>query len=236
MEDNVILSAKGIVAGYTDLDILKGVSIDLQRGDMVSIIGPNGAGKSTFLKAVFGILKPRKGSVKLEDEDITGEEPHEIVKKGISYVPQIDNVFPSLTVRENLEMGGILCENVKERMEDIFDLFPTLKKRKGASVGNLSGGQRKMVAFGRGLMLGPDVLLLDEPSAGLAPKIVEEVFEKIDGINKTGTTIMMVEQNARKALSVSDYGYVLESGENRFQGEGTELLNDEEVIKLYLGG
>lgn len=236
MSNKVVLSASDIVAGYTDLDVLKEVSVRVRKGEIVSIIGPNGAGKSTLLKAIFGILKPRKGKVRLNGNDITGSEPHEIVRKGMSYVPQLDNVFPTLTVEENLEMGGILQEHLSERMEEIFDLFPSLKKRKNDRVSTLSGGQQKMVAFGRGLMLNPDVLLLDEPSAGLAPQIAAGVYEKIEKINQTGTAIVIVEQNARQALRMSDYGYVLEDGKNRFQGRGMDLLGNDNVVKLYLGG
>ncbi len=232
----VVLRANRVVAGYTDLDVLRGVSIRVRKGEIVAIIGPNGAGKSTLLKAIFGILKPKRGRIKLNGTDITGMEPHEIVRKGVSYVPQLDNVFPSLTVQENLEMGGILEADPSRRMEEIFRLFPTLRRRRNDRVSTLSGGQQKMVAFGRGLMLDPDVLLLDEPSAGLAPQVAADVYEKIKRINQTGTAIVIVEQNARQALRMSNYGYVLDDGRNRFEGDGTSLLKNGEVIKLYLGG
>lgn len=236
MNDGFILSAKNIVAGYNDFNVLKGVNIRAREDEIVSIIGPNGAGKSTFLKAIFGILKPRKGEVRLKENDITGKAPHEIVCTGMSYIPQLDNVFPSLTVEENLEMGGILRENLSERMEEIFSLFPLLKERRKDYVGTLSGGQQKMVAFGRGMMLNPEVLLLDEPSAGLAPKITSSVYDKVEKINQSGTAIVMVEQNARQALKMSDYAFVLEEGKNRFEGKGSELLDNEDVARLYLGG
>lgn len=236
MNDGFILSAKGIVAGYNDFNVLKGVNIRAREEEIVSIIGPNGAGKSTFLKAIFGILKPRKGEVRLKENNITGKAPHEIVCNGMSYIPQLDNVFPSLTVEENLEMGGILREDLSERIEEIYSLFPLLRERKNDYVSTLSGGQQKMVAFGRGMMLNPEVLLLDEPSAGLAPKITSSVYDKVEKINQRGTAIVMVEQNARQALKMSDYAFVLEEGKNRFEGKGSELLNNENVARLYLGG
>ncbi|OKY79070.1 MAG: ABC-type branched-chain amino acid transport system, ATPase component [Candidatus Methanohalarchaeum thermophilum] len=237
MKDNNVLEAKNLVAGYTDLDILNGVSIELKEDEIVSIIGPNGAGKSTLLKSIFGILKPRKGKVIFKNEDITGLKPNKIVKKGMSYVPQDKNTFPSLSVRENLEMGAFIKEDgTKEKINEILTKFPDLKEKENQKVSKLSGGQRQMVAMGRAMMLDPDALLLDEPSAGLAPNLVDEVFQKIEKINKTGTPILVVEQNARKILSISERGYVLEMGENRLEGKGKELLNNEEVEKLYLGG
>ncbi|UCB46407.1 MAG: ABC transporter ATP-binding protein, partial [Spirochaetota bacterium] len=198
--DNIILKAEGITAGYSEIDILHDVSIQVKKGEIISIIGPNGAGKSTLLKTVFGCLKPRNGKVMLRDENITGLKPEKIVKKGISYVPQVDNIFPTLTIQENLEMGAFIrTDDFSGRMNEIYELFPILKERRNQKVGQLSGGQRQMVAMGRALMLDPQVLLLDEPSAGLAPKFVSMIFQRIKDINSTGVSLVLVEQNAREA-------------------------------------
>ena len=232
-----LLKAENITAGYGEMDILHEVSIELQEGEIVALIGPNGAGKSTLMKTIFGLLKPRSGRVTLGDRDITGLEPDQIVRLGVCYVPQTDNVFPSLTVKENLEMGAfILNEDLEPRIERVYTVFPDLKRFQNTKAGALSGGQRQMLAMGRALMLDPKVLLLDEPSAGLAPKLVELIFEKIIDINKTGVSILMVEQNAKQALKMSNRGYVLATGRNRFEGSGQDLLNDPQVAKLYLGG
>ncbi len=232
-----LLKAENITAGYGEMDILHEVSIELQEGEIVALIGPNGAGKSTLMKTIFGLLKPRSGRVTLGDQDITGLEPDQIVRLGVCYVPQTDNVFPSLTVKENLEMGAfILNEDLEPRIERVYTVFPDLKRFQNTKAGALSGGQRQMLAMGRALMLDPKVLLLDEPSAGLAPKLVELIFEKIIDINKTGVSILMVEQNAKQALKMSNRGYVLATGRNRFEGSGQDLLNDPQVAKLYLGG
>ncbi len=240
MADDVraVLEARGIVAGYTpDTDILHGVSVEVREDEIVCIIGPNGAGKSTLIKTIFGLLAPREGEVLLEGEDLAGLSPNEIVARGMAYVPQTDNIFPKLTVRENLEMGAWLLEgDLGEPMDGVFDLFPILRERQGQAVGTMSGGQRQMVAMGRALMTEPDVLLLDEPSAGLAPNLVDDVFENVQAIAATGTPILIVEQNAKKGLSISDRGYVLDTGENEFEGSGRELLENPEVGKLYLGG
>jgi len=234
----IILEAENITAGYsTEVNILKDVGIRLESGQIVSVIGPNGAGKSTLLKTIFGILKPSYGKIRLRDEDITGLKPDKVAKKGISYVPQINNVFPSLTIQENLEMGAFIrSDDYSQRLNEIYELFPILGERKKQKAGQLSGGQRQMVAMGRALMLDPQVLLLDEPSAGLAPNLVDMIFEKITDINKTGVSMIIVEQNAKKALKMADHGYVLAMGKNVLDDSGEVLLANEEVGRLYLGG
>jgi ABC-type branched-subunit amino acid transport system ATPase component len=232
-----ILCAEGVTAGYTEVDILNEVHLRVEPEEIVSIIGPNGAGKSTLLKAIFGLLKPRKGRILLEEEEITGLSPDRIVRKGLSYVPQVHNVFPSLTVQENLEMGAFIrTDDYSSRMEEIFQLFPLLKERRKQKVGQLSGGQRQMVAMGRALMLDPRVLLLDEPSAGLAPLLVSLIFEKIQEINATGVAVVIVEQNAREALKLSHRGYILAMGRNVMDDEAQALLDNEEIGRLFLGG
>jgi len=232
-----ILEANNIKAGYGETEILHGVYIKVNKGEIVSIIGPNGAGKSTLIKTIFGILKPTKGKIILDDQDITGLNPDKIVREGMCYVPQIENVFPSLTVEENLEMGAFIRnDDYRGRIKEIYEIFPDLKQKRRQRVGKLSGGQSQMVAMGRALMLDPKVLLLDEPSASLAPNLVEMIFEKIVEINKSGVAILIVEQNARVALKLSDRGYILAMGRNRFEDTGEALLNNEEVGKLYLGG
>ncbi len=231
-----ILRADNVVAGYTEIDILEGVSMELNDGEIVSIVGPNGAGKTTLLRVVFGLLKPREGSVYFRGEDITSLEPHERVKIGLGYVPQEGNVFPSLTVLENLEMGGYIKGDVSEAISRVFDIFPTLRERKDEKAGNLSGGERQMVAIGRALVLEPEVLLLDEPGAALAPDLKDMVYDKIRKINDTGTSLIIIEQNAKKALRNSDRGYVLKMGKNEYQGTGEELLNNKDILEFYLGG
>jgi ABC-type branched-subunit amino acid transport system ATPase component len=219
------------------VEILQGVRIKVKSGEIVSVIGPNGAGKSTLLKTIFGLLKPKVGHIVLKDEDITGLKPDKIARKGISYVPQVDNVFPSLAVQENLEMGAFIRrDDYSLRLNEIFELFPMLKGRKKQKAGQLSGGQRQMVAMGRALMLDPQVLLLDEPSAGLAPLVVADIFEKIKEINASGVSIIIVEQNAREALKMADHGYVLSMGKNVLDDSGQGLLANDEVGRLYLGG
>ncbi len=232
-----VLRAEGLVAGYVpEVDILDGVSIDVREEEIVTVIGPNGAGKSTLVKAVFGLLKPRNGRVLLRGEEITANKPHTITRRGMSYVPQLDNVFPSLSVQENLEVGSLERTKTGERMERMYHLFPRLAERRRQAVGTMSGGERQMVAMARALMTQPQVLLLDEPSAGLAPEFVNAIFERIEAVNRTGVTVVMVEQNARRALEMSHRGYVLDEGRNRFEGSGRELLKDEKVAQLYLGG
>ena len=235
-----VLRTTGLVAGYVpELNILNGVDVEVREGEIVTIVGPNGAGKSTLIKTIFGLLgRPREGRVELRGEDISGEKPHTITRRGMSYVPQIDNVFPTLTVEENLEMGAVALRGggKEERIEAIYELFPRLGERRRQAAGTMSGGERQMVAMGRALMPNPQVLLLDEPSAGLAPAFVDAIFEKVQEINRAGVTITMVEQNARRALTMSDRGYVLDLGKNRFEGPGQELIGDPKVAELYLGG
>jgi branched-chain amino acid transport system ATP-binding protein/neutral amino acid transport system ATP-binding protein len=229
----------GLVAGYTpEVDILNGVDVDLREGEIVTIVGPNGAGKSTLMKSIFGLLPPREGRVELRGEDITGDVPHNVTRRGVSYVPQLANVFPNLTVVENLEIGAVagVEGSVEERMEELFELFPRLAERPRQPAGTMSGGERQMVAMARALMPRPQILLLDEPSAGLSPAFVDAIFERVEQINETGVTILMVEQNARRALAMSHRGYVLDLGANRFQGSGPELIADPKVAELYLGG
>lgn len=232
-----LLEAKRITAGYGETEILHRVFVKVNQGEIVSIIGPNGAGKSTLLKTILGLLKPREGKVILEAEDITGLAPDRIVRKGICYVPQTDNVFASLTVEENLEMGAFIRkDNYQNRIQEIYTIFPDIEERRKDRAGKLSGGQRQMVAIGRALMLEPKIILLDEPSASLAPKLVRLIFEKITEINQSGVGILMVEQNIREALRIADQAYVLAMGRNRFHDTGQALLNNQEVGKLYLGG
>lgn len=231
------LEANDLTAGYGEMEILSGVSLDLRKNEIVSIIGPNGAGKSTLLKTIFGILQPKKGTVKLHGDDITAMRPDQIVSRGVSYVPQVDNVFRSLTVQENLEMGAyVRTDDYGKTLEDVYQLFPLLKERKSARVRNFSGGQRQMVAMARALMLDPKVLLLDEPTAGLAPLLVQAIFDKITEINEEGVAIILVEQNAREALKISHRGFVLVNGKNRMTDTGANLLANEEIGRLFLGG
>jgi ABC-type branched-subunit amino acid transport system ATPase component len=232
-----LLSVEGVTAGYEQMEILHDVSIEVRPGEIVTLIGPNGAGKSTLMKTVFGLLKPRRGSIRLEGRDITGLAPSALVGRGLSYVPQVDNVFPSLTVEENFEMGAVVRrDDFRGRLEDVLGLFPNLVPKRRLKVGGLSGGERQMVAMGRALMLDPCLLLLDEPSAGLAPVLVDTVFEKIEALNRNGLAILLVEQSAREALRRSHRGYVLAGGQVRLEGPGPALLEDAEVARLYLGG
>lgn len=233
----MILKIENITVGYTEVDILHQVNLQVRVGEIVSIVGPNGAGKSTLLKTIFGLLRPRQGTVLLNNQDITGLKPETIVRRGISYVPQVNNVFPSMTIQENLEMGAFIrTDDYTQRIEQVYELFPILRERKKDKVGQLSGGQRQMVAMGRALMLDPQVLLLDEPSAGLAPLLVSHIFEQIEVINSTGVAIVIVEQNARQALKMAHYGYVLAMGRNVLDDKGKSLLENEEIGRLYLGG
>jgi len=232
-----LLAGEDLVAGYLpDVDILGGVSIAVGEGQIVTVVGPNGAGKSTLIKTIFGLLRPRRGRVTLRGEDLTGLQPHAIARRGMSYVPQLENVFPSLGVEENLEMGSLERARTRERIAAMYELFPRLGERRRQVAGTMSGGERQMLAMARALMPDPQVLLLDEPSAGLAPAFVEAVFRQVEKINSAGVTVVMVEQNARRALAMSHLGYVLDLGRNRFQGPGQELLDDPEVARLYLGG
>jgi len=232
-----MLTVAALDAGYGDLQILDGVDLAVDRGEYVTIVGPNGAGKSTVMKTVFGLTTYMSGSVRFEDEEISGLRPDEIIRRGIGYVPQTDNVFPSLSVRENLEMGAYILDSVPEgRIGRIYERFPILEERSGQTVGSMSGGQQQMVAMGRALMLDPDLLLLDEPSAGLAPELVDDLFDRVDRINDDGTAILMVEQNAKEALRRCDRGYVLVQGQNRYEDAGDALLADEQVRQDFLGG
>ncbi len=234
-----VLAVEGVVAGYfADVPILNGVDVAVARGEMVTIVGPNGAGKSTLVKAVIGLLRPWAGKVLLDGDDVTGRKPHTIVAKGVGYVAQRQNVFPTMTVMENLELGALgLRKGASASSEaDTFELFPRLKERRRQLAGTLSGGERQMLALARALMAKPDVLLLDEPSAGLAPMAMDIIFERIEAINAGGVAILMVEQNARRSLAISHRGYVLDTGRNRFEGSGRELLANPEVVDLYLGG
>jgi neutral amino acid transport system ATP-binding protein len=235
--DGALLATDAVVAGYLpEVDILNGVSIRVAEGEVVTVIGPNGAGKSTLIKTIFGLLRPRGGSIVFRDEEISGRRPHDITQLGLSYVPQLDNVFPTLTVEENLEMGSLDRSTTDEQIERMYELFPRLGERRTQAAGTMSGGERQMVAMARALMPDPRVLLLDEPSAGLAPAFVDAIFEKVEDVNRNGVTIVMVEQNARRALAMSDRGYVLDLGQDRFEGPGRELLEDPKVAELYLGG
>jgi neutral amino acid transport system ATP-binding protein len=232
-----LLETQELVAGYVpEVNILNGVSIKVHEGEIVTVIGPNGAGKSTFIKTVYGLLRPRAGTIAFEGSDITDLKPHECTRRGLSYVPQLDNIFPSLTVEENLEMGSLDTSTTDAQIERMYGLFPRLGERRTQAAGTMSGGERQMVAMARALMPDPRVLLLDEPSAGLAPAFVDAIFEKIEDVNRHGVTIVMVEQNARRALAMSDRGYVLDLGQDRFEGPGNELLEDPKVADLYLGG
>ncbi len=233
-----LLKVDNVTTGYADMEVLGEVSIEVNESEIVSIIGPNGAGKSTLMKAVFGLLHPWAGAISLGDRDISRHSPFQIVNEGMCYVPQVDNVFTSLTVEENLELGGYTLDvdKVAGSLERIYEIFPVLKERRRQSAGKMSGGERQMVAMGSALMLNPKLLLLDEPSAGLSPKLVDEIFERIVSINATGVAILMVEQNAQKSLQMAHRGYVLANGENRFEGSAKSLLEDTEVGRLYLGG
>ena len=237
MSDDRILVVDELVARYIpEVNILNGCNIEVRKGEFVGVIGPNGAGKSTVLKAILGQCGVRSGQVRFLDNDITGMKAHELVEQGVGYVPQTQNVFQSLTVSENLEMGCFIKPIVfEERFEYVTSLFPKLRERANQRAGSLSGGERQMVAMGRALMMEPKLLLLDEPSAGLSPALQDEVFIQCKRINAEGIAILMVEQNARRCLQVTDRGYVLDQGKNAYTGTGRQLLEDPNVIKLYLG-
>ena len=227
-----------MTAGYDNgPDIISSCSINVNKGEIVAILGPNGAGKSTAMKTMLGLLKLKSGSISIDGKDITNLSPQDRVKSGISFVPQTKNVFADLTVRENLEIGAFLREDdVNKVIDEIYDLFPILKEKKSQVVGELSGGQRQQVALGRALMIRPSVLMLDEPTAGVSPIVMDELFQHIIKVKKNNVAIIMVEQNAKQALSISDRGYVLVTGQNKFEGSGNELLQDPEVRRSFLGG
>ena len=237
MMNNTILECNGIAAGYVKgLNILQGVDLVVNKGEIVSIIGPNGAGKSTLLKAIMGLINISAGRFYINGVEKTNLPTHKIVREGIGYVPQVANVFPSLTIDENLEIGSWTVSNEKkQKLVEIYDNFEILKSRKKDKAGNLSGGQRQILALARALVTSPSILLLDEPSAGLSPVAINEVFNSIKAINDAGVSILLVEQNAKRALSFSDRGYVLDQGRNAYQGKGEELLSDPKVVDLYLG-
>ncbi len=236
------MTVADLEAGYGDLRILKGVSLSVGPREIVSIIGANGAGKSTLLKAIYGLVRIYRGritcSLSGKDEDISGWKPHRITALGLNYVPQRSNIFPRMSVIENLEISAITRRGeFSQRLEQVFDLFPLLKHRQRQAAGTMSGGERQMVALARALVSGPKILLLDEPSAGVAPRLVDEIFERIVMLRKEfGISLVIVEQNARRALEISDYAYVFDTGLNRYEGTGVELANDERVEELYLGG
>jgi branched-chain amino acid transport system ATP-binding protein len=232
-----LVEAAGIIAGYLPgVNILNGCDLYANEGELVGIIGPNGAGKSTLLKSLFGLVKVRDGIVRLKGEDVTNQRADQLVRAGIGFVPQTNNVFPSLTIEENLQMGAYQRpESFGERFDFVTNLFPTLGTRRKQRAGSLSGGERQMVAMGRALMMEPSVLLLDEPSAGLSPALQDEVFVRVREINKIGVTVIMVEQNARRCLQIVDRGYVLDQGKNAYEGTGKSLSTDPKVIELYLG-
>lgn len=232
-----LIEVKDVVAGYGGAPILNGVNIAIEQSDIGVIVGPNGAGKSTTLKAIFGLLKVSAGSIAFDGEEIANSLPDRLVPRGLSFVPQEKNVFVSMTVEENLEMGAFTrCDDFRPTLDWVYGMFPPLLEKRHQKAGELSGGQRQMVAMGRALMSQPRLLMLDEPSAGLSPRYVLEIFEQIVAVNKTGVAILMVEQNARQALAFASRGFVLANGQNRFTGSGAELIADPDVAKSFLGG
>jgi len=229
------LRIENVVSGYGSMDVLHRLSLEVEEGKIVTLLGPNGAGKTTVLRTIFGVVSPKEGKVFYDGQDITGLPPEKVTRLGMSYVPQEENIFAALTVQENLEMGAFIRDDdFRPRMEMVFEFFPDLTNRRKSRAGDLSGGMRQMLAIGRALMLNPQMLLLDEPSTGLAPFLVEQIFERIQTLNKQGVTVFLVEQNAQ-ALSCADHAYILEGGEKRAEGTAQELMNDEEIGKHYLG-
>lgn len=232
-----ILKLEKVTGGYGDTEILHDIDLYVERNEIVVIIGPNGAGKSTAIKSIFGLLNLTAGSVTLDGADITNTPPEKVVRQGVCYVPQTSNIFPNLSVQENLEMGAyIRTDDFSDQLEKIYQMFPPLREKKNEAAGDLSGGQRQMVAMGKALMLEPKILLLDEPTAGLSPLFRSEIFKIVKQVHATGVPILMVEQNAKQALAIADRGYVLVDGRNKYEGTGQELLNDPEVGEMFLGG
>ena len=236
--DDIILELRDYVTGYGEIDIIRGVSVGIKRREIACVIGPNGAGKSTLFKGIFGLLKTRHGRVLFDGLEITHIAPSEVLRKGLSLVPQGRCNFPAMTVRENLEMGAFIRndEKVESDIEEVMEKFPILREKANMMAGNLSGGEQQILEMGRALLLRPKLIMLDEPSLGLSPKTTELVFEKITDINADGTTILIVEQNAKRALSISHHAIVLELGKKRFEGSGEEIMHNEQVKRLYLGG
>ena len=233
----ISLVGKNLTAGYGGVDIIKNINLEVKQGEIVVIVGPNGAGKSTAMKALLGMLKLTDGGVSFAEDDITFMLPQDRVNLGIAFVPQTQNVFTGMSVEENLEMGGFIrSDDIRLTIEDIYNLFPILKDKRNQNAGELSGGQRQQVAFGRALMTKPKILMLDEPTAGVSPIVMDELFSRIIEVGKTGVGILMVEQNAKQALNIADRGYVLVNGKNSREGSGQDLLNNPEVRKSFLGG
>lgn len=233
----ISLVGKNLTAGYGGVDIIKNINLEVKQGEIVVIVGPNGAGKSTAMKALLGMLKLTDGDVSFAEDDISFMLPQDRVNLGIAFVPQTQNVFTGMSVEENLEMGGFIrSDDIRVTIEDIYNLFPILKEKRNQNAGELSGGQRQQVAFGRALMTKPKILMLDEPTAGVSPIVMDELFSRIIEVGKTGVGILMVEQNAKQALNIADRGYVLVNGMNSREGSGQDLLNNPEVRKSFLGG
>lgn len=233
--EDALFSARDAAAGYGDLQVLYGVDIDVRENEIVLVFGPNGAGKSTLMRALIGQIALWDGSVRIGSEDLSNLETNDMVPHGVSYVPQNDNVFPNLTVAENLDIGTIHAVDPETRRERMFELFPRLAERQGQEASTLSGGERQMLAMARALIPDPDVLLIDEPSAGLAPQLIERTFEHVEQIRDTGTAVLMIEQNVKAALDVTDRGYVLDMGENKFEGDAEAIRDSDRVRDLYLG-
>ncbi len=232
-----LLEARGMVAGYGELTILHGCDITVEPGRISVVVGANGAGKSTAMKAIFGLLPLREGRVEFDGRDVTGFTPQQLVKAGMGYVPQVSNVFPSLSVEENLEMGAFLApQKVAPGLERVYGIFPVLREKRRQPAGQLSGGQRQMVAVGRALMMDPRLLMLDEPTAGVSPKVMGDIFDIIEKVNESDVGVLMVEQNARQALAIADTGFVLQTGTNLYTDSGEALLADPEVVRSFLGG
>ena len=230
-----ILTVENIVSGYGSMEVLHNVSLEVEKGQIVTLLGPNGSGKTTLLRTVFGVITPREGKVYYKGEDVSQVHAEQMPHLGMAYVPQEENIFPNLTIQENLEMGAFIrTDDWQPRIEEIFELFPDIADRRKSRAGELSGGMRQMLALGRALMLNPELLLLDEPSTGLAPVLVEAIFERISELNKQGVTILLVEQNAQ-ALKCAEKAYILEGGEKKAEGSAKDLMADEEIGKLYLG-